>query len=64
MSSLRSRADRHVYVFLFTKLFLMTKKEEDIYQYKMHLEVRKNNVFERVLCHQINFVCNCMTTTL
>ena len=37
--TIRSRADRQVYMFLFRKLMLMTKKEDDGYQYKMHLEV-------------------------
>ena len=37
--TIKSRADRQVYVFLFRKLMLMTKKEDDGYQYKMHLEV-------------------------
>ena len=37
--TIRSRADRFMYVFLFRKLMLMTKKEDDGYQYKAHLEV-------------------------
>ena len=37
--SLRSRADRHLYTFLFKRLMLLTKKDDDGYQYKTHLEV-------------------------
>jgi hypothetical protein len=33
----RGRAER--YAFLFQRLLLITKKEEDGYQYKTHLEV-------------------------
>ena len=38
--TIRSRADRNVYVFLFRKMMLMTKREDDGFQYKLHLEVR------------------------
>ena len=36
-STFRGRTER--YMFLFQKLCLITKKEEDGYQYKTHLEV-------------------------
>jgi hypothetical protein len=46
--TIRGRADRQVYVFLFRKLMLMTKKEDDEYQYKMHLEMKDIQLTERV----------------
>jgi hypothetical protein len=43
--SLRSRADRHLYIFQFKRLMLLTKKDEDGYQYKTHLEVLQKICF-------------------
>ena len=40
MASIKSRTDRTVYTFLFKNLLLMTKKDDDGYQYKTHIEVR------------------------
>ena len=41
MPSIRTRSDRTVYTFLFRKLLLMTKKEDDGFQYRAHLEVEE-----------------------
>lgn len=61
--TIRSRADRSVYVFLFRKMMLMTKREDDGYQYKLHLEVR-TYVQRYELCtymyvHTENYVLVC-----
>ncbi|CAI8025350.1 Pleckstrin homology domain-containing family G member 1 [Geodia barretti] len=46
--SLRSRADRHLYTFLFKRLMLLTKKDDDGYQYKTHLEIADIQLSQRV----------------
>jgi hypothetical protein len=46
--SLRSRADRHLYTFLFKRLMLLTKKDDDGYQYKTHLEIADIQLTQRV----------------
>ena len=52
----RTRTER--YLFLFQRLFLMTKREEDVYQYKGHLEVGALDIRPTVLSLIFNLCVN------